>query len=220
MVYPAKIESFDVSAKVTFKQPMLELTKEENRIPLIKKLLAAFSLRVNDVIFNLQTASENYIHFSRLYGLTWFDVSFGLEEWSAKIVKPQGAQQVKELLTRMSQIVDDIPTLTHRVTINAHLGMEENSVAFLNSLNPYVPPALESFLQGRGAFYNLKVSEHRLTVYLTVVPSLFVSSGIYLSIESLFDPTIYEFKTALEVADDFAEVIFKGLNLEIKGDLR
>ena len=95
--------------EAVLKESMLSVTVEESRISLIKKFLKAFDLRLNDIKFDGQALSNNYIHFSKFYGPTFFDVSFGLEEISARLRMPTGEAQVADLYGRLFQIFEGNP---------------------------------------------------------------------------------------------------------------
>lgn len=215
MKYVAKAESVETSVKVSFKEPMLELSREGTRLPLVTKFLKTFSLRLNDLVFNAKSLSDNYLHFSRIYGLTWFDVSFGLEEWSAKIIRAQSLEQVKDLFIKLSQVVESIPTASQQIIVNSHLHLGERLKDFLESLNPYVPPNFETILENRGVFYTLRIAEHELSVHLTVVPSLHFANSVYLSVESVFEPCLYKFEEAIEVFEKYSDSLLQGLNLDV-----
>jgi len=203
--------------QVFFKEVMLELViKEELRLPLINKFLKAFELRLNDIKFNMQTMSDNYIQFSKFYEQALFNVSFGLEEASATLKAPQNEVQVADLYGKLFQIFQDIPIAIQKMTIQRQLSTEGDATSFLKSLNPHCPSNFEKLLQGGGVFYTLKIPENEMTIYITLVESIFIPGGLYLSIENIFSPNIYDFQNAFEISKERHDFILKELNLNIE----
>ena len=206
----------DLVYQIFFKESALELAKEESRISLISKILKAFGLRLNDIKSNNETPSNDYIHFSRFYGPSFFDVAFGLEEVSATLQTPQNEAQVVDLYGRLFQIFEKRPISFQKMTIQRQLSTEGDATAFLKSLNPHSPDNFEKLLHGRGVYYSLKIPEHELTIFITLVDSLFVEGGLYLSVENQFLPNLYDFENAFKITKDHYDFILKGLNLNIE----
>lgn len=199
-----------------YEKPMLELSKEELRISLINKFLKAFELRLDNIKFNIETASNNYIYFSKFDGPTVFNVSFGLEEVSARLHNPQNEAQGTDLYGKLFQILEQIPISHQKMIINQHFSTRGDVASFLKSLNPNCPGNFKKFLHGRGVYYILKISEHELTIYITLVNSLLFPGGLYLSIENDFSPNKYDFQNAFKIAGEHHDFILKELNLNIK----
>lgn len=206
----------DLFCQVFFKEPMLEFLKGEPRISLINRFLEAFKLRLNDLKFSDVTPSNNHIHFSKFYGPSFFDVSFGLEEVAAMLRNPQNEAQVTDLFGKLFQGFEQSSFSRQRMTISQQLSTEEDVTLFLKGLNPYCPSNFEKLLHGRGVYYTLKIPEHELTIYITLVNSMFIPGGLYLSIENNFSPNLYDFKEAFRIAKERHDFILKELNLNIK----
>ncbi|MBU2538040.1 MAG: hypothetical protein KKH22_06350 [Proteobacteria bacterium] len=209
----------DLTYRVLFKTPLLELIKEANRITTISKILKAFQIRLNDIKFNNQAPSDDFMHFSRFYDNTFLDVSFGYEELSAKLRHPQNIEQVKTLFGRLADIISSVASNHQKMIIQRHFETEGNANLYLMSLNPTHPEKFEKFLSDTGVFYTLKIPDHELIIHITLVSSLFVNNGLFLSSEMDFLPNKYDFNTAFKTAIEYNDYIVEGLNLKIKDKL-
>ncbi len=201
--------------EAVLKESMLSVTVEESRISLMKKFLKAFDLRLNDIKFDDQALSNNYIHFSKFYGPTFFDVSFGLEEISARLRMPTDEAQVADLYGRLFQIFEDNPISVQRMNIQRQCSTEGDVASFFQTLNPHTPKKFQELLYSRGIIYDLKVLEHELYIHVLIANSLAVEGGLYLNIDFEFSPNKYDFENALKIAKDQHEFIFKELGLQI-----
>lgn len=206
----------DLIYQVFFEEPAFELIKDESRVSLIEKMLKSFELRLNDLKFNGEALSDNFIHFSKLYAPGFLNVSFGLEEVSASLRNPRDEAQVADAYGRLFKLFEQNPISRQIMTIQRQLSTEGDSISFLNSLNPHYPSNFERFLERRGVYYTLKIPENELTIYVTVVSSLFVENGVFLSIENHFSPNRYDFKNAFKIAKERHDFILKELNISIK----
>jgi hypothetical protein len=212
MVKPSFVE---FRYEAVLKESMLSVTVEESRISLIKKFLKAFDLRLNDIKFDGQALSNNYIHFSKFYGSTFFDVSFGLEEISARLRMPTDEAQVADLYGRLFQIFEDNPISVQRMNIQRQCSTEGDVASFFQTLNPHTPKKFQELLYSRGMIYDLKVLEHELYIHVLIANSLVVEGGLYLNIDFEFSPNKYDFENALRITKDQHEFIFKELGLKI-----
>ncbi len=202
--------------QVFFEKPMLDEILEGSRINLIKKLVEAFELHLNDIRFNIETPSNNYIHFSKFYGPSFFDVSFGLEEVSALLRGPKDKTMAEDFYGKLFEIFRHNTISRQKMNVQRHLSTEGDSALFLQSLNPHTPDKFHDLLYGRGVIYDLKVSEHELAIHVVIANSLFQEKGLYLSIENDFEPNQYDFKTAFKITNDKHDFILKELNLRIE----
>jgi hypothetical protein len=89
MVKPSFVE---FRYEAVLKESMLSVTVEESRISLIKKFLKAFDLRLNDIKFDGQALSNNYIHFSKFYGPTFFEEPLNYSYSALKCFKGMSLQ--------------------------------------------------------------------------------------------------------------------------------
>ena len=201
--------------ETVLKESMLSVTVEESRISLIKKFLKAFDLRLNDIKFDGQALSNNYIHFSKFYNSTFFDVSFGLEEISASLRMPTDEAQVADLYGKLFQIFEDNPISVQRMNIQRQCSTEGDVASFFQTLNPHTPKKFKELLYSRGMIYDLKVLEYELYIHVLIANSLVVKGGLYLNIDFEFSPNKYDFENALRIAKDQHEFIFKELGLKI-----
>jgi hypothetical protein len=209
-------ELLDLSCQVKFKESLLGLTKEDERLPLINYFLKAFELRLNDLKFDLQRLSDNWIHFSKFYGATWFDVSFGLEEVNALIRNPENEAMVKDLWGKLTEALEQADIDFQRMTIQQHFSTKGDANSFLRFLNPNCPNEFKDFLDGSGVFYTLKISAHSLTTYITLVNSLHVPGGLYFSVENVFSPNLYDFQNTFRIAKEYYDFVLSRLNITLE----
>jgi len=83
-------------------------------------------------------------------------------------------------------------------------------------LKEYFHINFKKYLCGTGAYYTLTISDHNLSIYITIVESLFIQKGLYIRVENEFSPNKYDFQETFKIVKEFHEVILKGLNLYIK----
>ena len=74
--------STDLSYEVFFEEPRYELFTLEGQIKWLGYFRKQFSLSLNDVRVNRETSSNNFLHFSKAYGKTFIDVSYGLSRFT------------------------------------------------------------------------------------------------------------------------------------------
>ena len=86
--------STDLSYEVFFEEPRYELFTLEGQIKWLGYFRKQFSLSLNDVRVNRETSSNNFLHFSKAYGKTFIDVSYGLEQVHASISNPSQSEQL------------------------------------------------------------------------------------------------------------------------------
>ncbi len=65
-------------------------------------------------------------------------------------------------------------------------------------------------------FYTLGIEEHSLVVHISVVASLFVEGGVFVSIENDFNPNNYDFQSALSIVKEGRESMLKELGIHIE----
>ena len=206
----------DLFYQASFSEPMLEAVRNENTESLVRNLVKDFNLRLNDIRFNKEALSDNFIHFSKFEGLSWFDVSYGLEQVTAILRNPIREEQVTELYTKLAGSFSDYPISQQRMNIQRQLSTDGDVTAFLKPLNPNPPTNFEKLLDGRGVYYHLKIPEHDLRILITLVDSLFVPGGLFLTIENEFSPNRYDFQGAFKVAKNHHDFILKELNLRLE----
>ena len=216
MEFVVKPVTTDIRYRVIFKEPQFELIKQEPRISMLSKIMKNFDLHLNDIRFSDAALSNDYLHFSKFYDATFFNVAFGLEEVEASLQRVQNEDQVEDLYGKLAQLFEQNPISLQRVTIQRHLSTEENVSLFLESLNPNPPSNFKKYLCGTGAYYTLTISDHNLSIYITIVESLFIQKGLYLSVENEFSPNKYDFQETFKIVKEFQEFILKGLDLYIK----
>jgi hypothetical protein len=209
----------DVNYFASFKEPIIFLDDKDNLRPdLVKKILKTFELRLNDIKFNNQLPSNDYIHFYKFFGQCILDVSLGLEEVAARIGTPLNEEQVADLLSRLTKIIEDYPITFQRIGIQRHLETAGDVEKYLESLNPNVPDNLQKYLSGRGVIYNFRLPDHELTIQSIITNSLIVDNGIYFFTEFSFSPNKYDFDGTYKVVKTQYEFLLNELNLKIEDE--
>ena len=210
--------STDLQFRATFTEPQLGLGRfvDDERHQLIRKILGAFDLRLNDVKFNNLAPSNDFIHFSKFYGVCFLDVSFGLEEIQLVLRRTESETQVNDIAAKVGYLLEARSLATQRFTIQEHFSTSGLLTEYLQSLNPHCPSSFKDKLRSVGVHYTLKVSDHNLAIYVTAVESLFIQKGLYLSLEFEFSPNKYDLGNALAVTKEQYRFILNGLDLEIK----
>ena len=150
---------------VFFKEPCADKVRSDLNIALRCDFAKTFELRLNDIKMNYDSLSNDFIHFSKFYGQTWFDVSFGLEEISATLRNPIDEKQVMTLYNGLRQFIDSDLIVRQRITVQQHLTTSGDVPSYLRYLNPNVPAKFEELLSGRGITYTLKLPDE-LTIYI------------------------------------------------------
>ena len=211
-----KPEGTDLLYQAFFEEPIVDRLRGDSLMTTVVNMAKAFGLRLNNIKLNNETPSDNFVHFFMFEGISSFEVSFGFEEVSARLIRPLGEEQVVDLYGKLWQFLENLPIARQRIYIQQQLSSEGDTTAFLKALNPYVPNNFEKLLHRQGVYYTLKVSEHQLKIYLTVVPSIFRDDWLFLSIDNEFSPNLYVFQDAFKIAKDHREFILRELNLKIQ----
>lgn len=211
-----KIKPFktDIVTHAYYKETMLGLAKEDSRLSLVRRLQQSFGIRLDSIKFNSDTASGNFIHFTKYYGPALFGLSFGLEEASANLWDAQSGQQASELFGGMVKILNEIPLRSLHVNMARHFSTDGDLESYLESLNPHVPEGFKPQLSGRGAFYNLRVAEHDVRIFMTIVNSLLATKGLFVGIDYQFEPFTLDYGGLSEMLLKYNGFIMKELMLE------
>lgn len=205
--------STDLSYQVFFEEPIVEGFKGDGLTTILVNMAKDFGLRLNDIKIDRDAPSDNFIHFFKFEGLSWFDVSYGLEQVRATLRSPLNEEQVVNLYTKLSKYFEHHPVTRQQMNIQQQLSTEGGASSYLKDLNPNIPNGLEKYLHGRGVFYTLKIPDHDLTIHVALASSLFVEGGLYLTLENDFSPSKYKFETAFKVAKEYHDLILNELHL-------
>lgn len=206
----------DLTHMVTFKEPQLELSKEDNRLRIINNLLKTFEIKINDIKVNLEAPSNNLWHFSRFFGRAFLDASLGLEEYTARLRNPNDKDQVSALYGKLAELFKSVPIKNQTVIIQQHLSTDGDATSHLNSLNPSCPANFKDILEQAGVHYKLKIPLHELTINITLVGSIFIPEGLYLSETMSFSQNLYDFEKTFEVLYEYHGFILKELGLSME----
>jgi len=201
---------------------MLHVAEEKGRLLFVKELMNVFELRLNDIKFDANAPSNNFIHFYKFYGDSFFDVNLGLEVITARLGTPIDAEQVRDLYGRLFQLFNKMPVVQQSMTIDRHLSKknEDEVDSFLKSIAPYAPDEFKDLLFGRGVIYNLKNEDHQLLSQIMVTKSLIIPNGIFLNMIFDFSPNKYDFEKAFKVAKSQHDFILEELNIEIESEVK
>jgi len=211
----------NTSYTVNLKEPMLHVAEEKGRLSFVKELMNIFELRLNDIKFDANAPSDNFIHFYKFYGASFFDVNFGLEVITARLGTPIGAEQVRDLYGRLYKFFGKMPIAKQSMTIDRQLSKKnEGEVdSFFESIAPYTPDKFKELLFGKGVIYNLQNVDHQLFSQTTVTKSLIIPNGVFLNMIFDFSPNKYDFEKAFEVAKSQHDFILKELGIEIESEV-
>jgi hypothetical protein len=202
--------------QIFLKEPCTEKVSSDLNILLRCDFAKTFGLRLYDIAVNFNSLSNDFIHFSKFYDQTWFDVSFGLEEVSARLRNPIDEKQVTTLYNDLLKFINGDIIIRQGMNIQQHLSTSGDVLSYLKSLNPNVPAKFEPLLSGRGVFYTLTVPDHELTIFITVANSLYVKGGLFLNIENTFMRNSHDFSNTYTVAKEQREFILHELGLRIE----
>jgi hypothetical protein len=213
-----KVRSYttDLTLEVHYREPMLGLAQEEKRLPLVRGILKAFELRLDDVTFDGSRLSGNYIQFRKQYGASLLGVQLGLEETKANLFRVENQKQAFEIFGKLYPILDEIPIASTRMIINRHFIGIGDVNSFLKSLNPTAPLGFEGLLNGRGVFYNLRIPDQNLVIYITLVNSMFVANGLFLAIDNQFSAISGSLGKSADFALEKHNFILKELEITIE----
>ena len=109
-------------------------------------------------------------------------MSYGLQEIRATLWNAQNAEQALHVYQGLLWNLQAENVATLRIEVQYHLAVEGDHRHFLRSLNPTVPREFEPLLKTNGVAYTIGIDEESLTIQVTVVPSVIVPSGLYLSV--------------------------------------
>jgi len=196
-----------------YKETSLELVKEENRFRLIKQILKNFGLTLIDIRFDEKALSQNWMHFSKLEEATFLDVSLGLEELTAGLSNPKDEKGLTDFYRKIFETVAQIEIDMQRFAAQWHFSTKENARSFLRDLNPECPVGFKEILDGNGVFYTLKSDVKNMTSHITLVNSLVVSGGLFLSVENVFWPMEYDPEKAFSHSKEMHDFIVNQLGL-------
>lgn len=198
---------------LVFQEPWLTVVTDKARINLIKKIMKSFELHLNDIKFHQETPSNRFLSFFKFLGQTFFDVSLGLEEVTAKLNRPADEKQIKELFGRVYSILKENTIVQQRFSIAQHFSTDGDLMGYLNNLNPNTPDRFIESLSGKGVVYAMQDQENQFYTHLVVSHSLLIADGLYVSIDFNFSPNLHDFRTAYKLAKEKHYNIFSELNL-------
>ena len=215
MELTVKPVSADIVIRAVYKEAMLGLAQESLRLPIVKKFLELFKLRLDDLKFDQTSLSGNFLKFTKAFGTSLFDVSFGFEEISARLWRTESEDQALDLFQKLFLILAEFPISTLTLNISHQFSTEGNVDPYLQDLSPKVPKGFQDILSGRGMLYNLRIPEHDLKIYITLANSLFVENGLFLALENQFTPFTGDFNAMTQIVLEKYNFILTELGIKI-----
>lgn len=213
VVRPVEI---DFTHTVIFKEPQLDASKEDSRLKIIHYIVKAFEIKINDLKVNLEAPSNNLWHFSKFYGRSFLDASIGLEEYSARLSNPHDKDLVYALYGRLAELFKSTPIKSQTVMIKQQLSTDGDATSYLKSLNPSCPANFKDILEQSGVHYKLQIPSHELTIDITLVGSMFIPEGIYLSETMSFNQDLSDIKKTFDLIYEYHGFILEGLGLSME----
>lgn len=218
MKYHFSPVSADFSYSFDFREPLVDLYRQNPRIDLIAKLLKSFNISIDVIKFDTGKASSKSIEFSKFYDQIWFNVSIGLEKVEAILRPfPKEEELLKQSCKVLFEIFDRSLVSLHEMTLHAHFSVREGSNEFLESINPYCPPELQKFVTGRGVSYEFRYPDHELDLRVTVAKSILIADGVYVAVYGNSPSIRYDFDQALRVFLENANKVGDSFQIEIEG---
>jgi len=211
----AKPVSIDTSYQMILREPMLEIIVGEPRIALLQKILKTFALHVNEITFREENPRTNHFQFSKFYEQAFFNVTWGLEEISGVLRNPREKNQIESLFRQLHDLVKPHPIVSQKFAIQHQLAIADNPLSFIDSLSPFTPEPFRKMLTGKSVAFNLRDEQKKVSIIVSLAPSLFVPNGLFLSIEYNF--TSEDFTPCFEVAVQYYPVLVKSLNIAMVG---
>ena len=215
----AKPHITDATYRVIFFEPTFEMFHENKRKDWAKHLIRSFGLRLNDLIFDPNSLSDNYIRFSKFYGQTYFKANIGLEEIELRVQRVQSETQLKGLFEGIFPLVSHELISGQRFSINQHLILDTNVKEYLNSLNPNSPRELKKHIDNKGVFYTLNFPEHDMNIQVTLVISLVGEDMLFLNIDGAFsNKKKYDSETAFKISREWYDIITDAVDLKVENE--
>lgn len=211
-------EITDVTWDVALKEAMLNTIVEKARHQLIGYLQKAFGLKLNDIKFDQNAPSNNFIHFTRFFGQTMLDVSLGLEDISIKISRPENFDQVKNLIGYMHNVYQNFPIAEYAIAISRHFKVNGDLDTFLEFMCPFAPDSFKEMLNGRGVIYGLNLDDHELNCQIIATKSLLIPNGLFLRTHFSLKTHEKEYEKIVEKIASGYRFVLKGFMLEIEGE--
>jgi len=213
LLEPAEIS---ITYLAEFKEPQLNLIKEDSRIRLAKQLTTNFGLKLNDLKYDAASVSDRFVKFSKFFGPTFFDVSFGLEQVLAALNNPGDVAHIRKIFTLLFDVLGEVPIKSQRIIVQQQCSTKGDFKGLLQKLSPHSPDQLEKFISGRGITYHLRFGEHNLAAFVTVADSLMIDKGAFIYVQLDFAPNKYDPHKTLEVAEGHFDFLLRGLDLSVR----
>lgn len=215
-----KVERVSTEAKyyASYSAPFFNLGTEQSRHSVLSRIMNLFGIRLNNIKFGTDTASEKFISFNKLLGNTFFNVSLGIEDFSVIIDRPKDETQIYNIINNVVDCVKPIKGFDighQRIIIAEHFSTDENIDLYFNNLNPNTPEGFSDNLKNKGVSYRLFEEEFNCTTNIVVETSFLAKEGIYISVDLQFSPNNFSFNEMFKIAKGKYKEITSILNIEI-----
>jgi len=211
--------STDLSYDAFFSEPRFPLLMTEGQLEWLNYFRKDFMLALNDIKINREALSNNLFHFSKMYGKTFLDVSYGLEQVHAAINNPSNTEHILSLYGALTASFKDASVSIQRFSIQEQLSSEgEDAASYLKTLNQSIPQSFETHLKANMVGYTLNYPEEALTITIVVAPSIFIPGGLYLHRQFEFTPSPYDYQQTLAAVQEKLILIQKVLEITYKGE--
>lgn len=206
----------DLAHIVVFEEPQLDASREDNRLKIINYIVKTFEIKINDLKVNIEAPSNNFWYFSRFFGRSFLDVSIGFEEYTARLRNPHDKDLVYALYGRLAELFKSVPIKSQTVTIQQQLATNGDATSYLKSLNPSCPANFKDILEQSGVHYKLQIPSDELTIDITLVGSMFIPGGIYLSETMSFNQDLSDLKKTFDLIYKYHDFILEELGLRME----
>lgn len=210
--------SSDLEYIVVFEQPLFNYISTEWNLHVLGKMTRLFGLKLNDIKLNQLAPSDNIYHFTKYYGGSTFDVSFGLDQITSQIRNVSSEGQVLDLNLKLAELYSDATIVRQKFSLyqQAEVGGDVNE--FLNQLNPWSPIDFNGVLVGKGANYHLEFQNENAELFFTVANSLPIKGGLFISGQLTFEPNKYDFKSSFDLGKTYYNSLVEKLGaVQVKG---
>jgi hypothetical protein len=216
MKYNLSPVSADSSYTFYFKEPLIDLYKPSTRFDLIGRLLKEFRISIDDLKIETGKPSGQALEFSKFYGDIWLGVLIGLEKVEATFRPVPKDELLSKCCSGLYDIFGKDLLASYGMTVRAHLTVKEGAAAFLESLNPNVPPVLAPLVKARGVSFEFEIPQHELVIGVIITNSVVYSNAIYLALDGKFSSNRYSFEEACAYFRENVNRIGQAFSIELE----
>jgi hypothetical protein len=199
-----------------FAKPAIEELAEEKRLAFIGKLIKVFNLQLDDIDFNIQKASHEYIRFTRLFEGSLVDFSIGMESAKISINEYTNPNVLKKSYFDLASMINGRELNSVSLAIHRHCSLDGDIRALFDRLCSYDPPSFSEKIMGRGVSYFLEFNEIDLFLIFGVSPSLSVENGIFITFYFQYTNLTMNYDELFGSIQGTQRLALEGVELDIK----